>query len=306
MDGYQMKDISDTKVYKSNALAEAGYRLSLQEQRIVLSALSQIGRGDIVTDEVMYTVTANSIAKLTGKEVDDTYEELKEAVIRLKRRDVRLVDKPNGEGKYKEILITGWVQTISYVKEKGLVRLRFSKDILPYLSQLQKQFLSYNLESIAKFSSSYGIRVYELLVQWKTTGTREIEISEFKRMLDIQKKYTSIKDLKRWVLEPSIKDINKNSDFWVKQTQRKTGRNVTHFVFEFGLKSELKTKKSLPKEPKILGVPKGEIEKHARVGESYEEAAKRIKAELKNNKSSKERASREIKSMKEILEATES
>lgn len=306
MDGYQMKDISDTKVYKSNALAEAGYRLSLQEQRIVLSALSQIGRGDIVTDEVMYTVTANSIAKLTGKEVDDTYEELKEAVIRLKRRDVRLVDKPNGEGKHKEILITGWVQTISYVKEKGLVRLRFSKDILPYLSQLQKQFLSYNLESIAKFSSSYGIRVYELLVQWKTTGTREIEISEFKRMLDIQKKYTSIKDLKRWVLEPSIKDINKNSDFWVKQTQRKTGRNVTHFVFEFGLKSELKTKKSLPKEPKILGVPKGEIEKHARVGESYEEAAKRIKAELKNNKSSKERASREIKSMKEILEATES
>jgi len=306
MDGYQMKDISDIKVYKSNALAEAGYRLSLQEQRIVLSALSQIGRGDIVTDEVMYTVTANSIAKLTGKEVDDTYEELKEAVIRLKRRDVRLVDKPNGEGKYKEILITGWVQTISYVKEKGLVRLRFSKDILPYLSQLQKQFLSYNLESIAKFSSSYGIRVYELLVQWKTTGTREIEISEFKRMLDIQKKYTSIKDLKRWVLEPSIKDINKNSDFWVKQTQRKTGRNVTHFVFEFGLKSELKTKKSLPKEPKILGVPKGEIEKHARVGESYEEAAKRIKAELKNNKSSKERASREIKSMKERLAATES
>lgn len=301
-----MKDISDIKVYKSNALAEAGYRLSLQEQRIVLSALSQIGRGDIVTDEVMYTVTANSIAKLTGKEVDDTYEELKEAVIRLKRRDVRLVDKPNGEGKYKEILITGWVQTISYVKEKGLVRLRFSKDILPYLSQLQKQFLSYNLESIAKFSSSYGIRVYELLVQWKTTGTREIEISEFKRMLDIQKKYTSIKDLKRWVLEPSIKDINKNSDFWVKQTQRKTGRNVTHFVFEFGLKSELKTKKSLPKEPKILGVPKGEIEKHARVGESYEEAAKRIKAELKNNKSSKERASREIKSMKERLAATES
>lgn len=306
MDGYQMKDISDIKVYKSNALAEAGYRLSLQEQRIVLSALSQIGRGDIVTDEVMYTVTANSIAKLTGKEVDDTYEELKEAVIRLKRRDVRLVDKPNGEGKHKEILITGWVQTISYVKEKGLVRLRFSKDILPYLSQLQKQFLSYNLESIAKFSSSYGIRVYELLVQWKTTGTREIEISEFKRMLDIQKKYTSIKDLKRWVLEPSIKDINKNSDFWVKQTQRKTGRNVTHFVFEFGLKSELKTKKSLPKEPKILGVPKGEIEKHARVGESYEEAAKRIKAELKNNKSSKERASREIKSMKERLAATES
>ena len=283
-----MKDLSSSKVYKSNALAEAGYRLSIQEQRIILAALTQIGRDDVVTDEVMYTVTASSIAKLTGQDVKHAYQELQEAVIKLKRRDVRLTDKPNGEGKYKEIMITGWVQTISYVKEKGLVRLRFSKDILPYLSQLQKQFLSYNIESVAKFNSSYGIRLYELLVQWKTTGNREIEISEFRNMLDLNKKYESIRDLKRWVLDPSVKDINKHSDFWVKQTQRKAGRNVTHFIFNFGLKSEIKTKKVLPKESKILGVPKSEIEKKARAGESYEEAAERIKAELKNKKSSKE------------------
>ena len=297
-----MKDLSSSKVYKSNALAEAAYRLSIQEQRIILSALNQIGRADVVTDEVMYTVTASSIAKLTGQDVKHTYQELQEAVIKLKRRDVRLTDKPNGEGKYKEIMITGWVQTISYVKEKGLVRLRFSKDILPYLSQLQKQFLSYNIESVAKFNSSYGIRLYELLVQWKTTGNREIEISEFRNMLDLNKKYESIRDLKRWVLDPSVKDINKHSDFWVKQTQRKAGRNVTHFIFNFGLKSEIKTKKSLQKEPKILGVPKSEIEKKARKGESYEQAAARIKAKLKNKKSSKERASSEIESMKKILE----
>ena len=98
-----MKDLSSSKVYKSNALAEAAYRLSIQEQRIILSALNQIGRADVVTDEVMYTVTASSIAKLTGQDVKHTYQELQEAVIKLKRRDVRLTDKPNGEGKYKEI-----------------------------------------------------------------------------------------------------------------------------------------------------------------------------------------------------------
>jgi hypothetical protein len=41
-----MKDLSSGKVYKSNALAEAGYRLSIQEQRIILAALTQIGRDD--------------------------------------------------------------------------------------------------------------------------------------------------------------------------------------------------------------------------------------------------------------------
>ena len=289
-----MKDLISGKVYKSNALAEAGYRLSIQEQRIILAALSKIGRDDVVTDEVMYSITAKSIAKLTGKEVDDTYTELKEAAIRLKRRDIKLSKKPNGEGNIKlknRVLITGWVQTIAYIDTEGCVEIRFSKDILPYLSQLKEQFLSYNIESVAKFSSSYGIRLYELLAQWKTTGTREIEISEFKKMLDIQDKYTSIRNLKIRVLDPALKDINKHSDFWVKQTQRKAGRNVTHFIFNFGLKSEIKTKKSLPKEPKILGVPKSEIEKKARAGESYEEAAERIKAELKNKKSSKEKES---------------
>jgi plasmid replication initiation protein len=291
-----MKDLSSGKVYKSNALAEAGYRLSIQEQRIILAALTQIGRDDVVTDEVMYIVTAKSIAKLTGKEVDDTYAELKDAAIKLKRRDVRLTKKPNGEGTIKlknRVLITGWVQTIAYIDSEGCIEIRFSKDILPYLSQLKEQFLSYNIESVAKFSSSYGIRLYELLAQWKSTGLREIEISEFKKMLDIEDKYPSIKDLKLRVLDPALKDINTHSDFWVKQTQRKTGRNVTHFIFNFGLKSELNQKKLMPKEPKILGVPKSEIEKRARVGESYEQAAARIKAE---------RASKKIKAMKEILE----
>jgi plasmid replication initiation protein len=266
-----MKELISGKVYKSNALAEAGYRLSIQEQRIILAALTQIGRDDVVTDEVMYAVKASAIAKLTGQRVNDTYAELKDAVIKLKRRDIRLNKKPNGEGTIKlknRVLITGWVQTIAYIDSEGCVEIRFSKDILPYLSQLKEQFLSYNIESVAKFGSSYGIRLYELLAQWKNIGKREIEISEFKKILDIQDKYSSIKDLKRWVLDPSVKDINKHSDFWVKQTQRKTGRNVTHFIFEFGLKSELKTKKNLPKEPKILGVSKSEIEKHARVGKA--------------------------------------
>ncbi|MBM1207283.1 replication initiation protein, partial [Pseudomonas fragi] len=49
-------------VYKSNALVEAAYRLSVQEQRIVLACISQVKRSEPVTDEVMYSVTAEDIA----------------------------------------------------------------------------------------------------------------------------------------------------------------------------------------------------------------------------------------------------
>ena len=62
--------------------------------------------------------------------------------------------------------------------------------------------------------------------------------------------------------------------------QRKTGRKVTHLTFTFAEKQPAKPKTTpKPKERKILGVSESEIKKHAKVGESWEQAAARIKAE---------------------------
>ena len=133
-------------------------------------------------------------------------------------------------------------------------------------------------------TSLYGIRVYELLMQWKKTGKREIEIDWLKQQFEIGNKYPSIKDLKKYVIDPSIKDINTHSNYQVSWTQRKTGRKVTHLIFTFSEKkspqgnseSEKPKRTAKPKEKMILGVPASEIEAAARVGESYEDTAARI------------------------------
>ena len=41
------------QVVKSNSLIQAKYRLSIQEQRIMLLAISQIGKDEVLTDQVM-------------------------------------------------------------------------------------------------------------------------------------------------------------------------------------------------------------------------------------------------------------
>jgi plasmid replication initiation protein len=90
-----------------------------------------------------------------------------------------------------------------------------------------------------------------------------------------------IKDLKKYVIDPAIKDINTHSDYTVSWTQRKTGRNVTHLTFTFGKKQTAdKAQKlaSATQEPKIFGVPKSEVEKHALPGDSWQQAAERAKA----------------------------
>lgn len=289
-------------VYKSNALVEAAYRLSVQEQRILLACISQVRRDEAVTDEVLYSVRAADLAKLSGTAVEAAYSELKAAALRLKRREVRLTQEPNGKGKKTKVMITGWVQTIFYIEGEGRVELRFTKDMLPYLTELTRQFTKYALADVAKMDSAYAIRLYELLMQWGSQGRREIELSQLREWLQLEGRYPSIKDFKLRVLEPAVAQINEHSPLSVTWSQRKTGRKVTHLAFEYVAKSKAKPVTDKPKrerKPKAeaasaaagdvpsyaaalaqrAGLTPAQIARKARPGESWEQAATRLARE---------------------------
>jgi plasmid replication initiation protein len=169
--------------------------------------------------------------------------------------------------------------------DDGKICLTFAKDMLPYLSELKGQFTKYELKHIGNMTSIYGIRLYELLMQWKTTGKREIAIDWLKKQFEIDDKYAAMKDFKKYVIDPAVNDINIHSNYQVSWTQRKTGRNVTHLTFTFAEKQPLTPEKPKrvtqpkPKEKMYCGVPKSEIDKVARTGETYEDAATRINRE---------------------------
>lgn len=227
----------NSMVYKSNALVEAAYRLSVQEQRIILACIGQVRRDEEVTDEVLYSISAADLASVAGIAVGDAYKELKDAALRLKRREVRLTQEPNGAGKKPKTMITGWVQTIFYVEGEGRVELRFTKDMLPYLTGLQREFTRYALSDVAKMTSAHAIRLYELIVQWPE-GHREIEVRELRRWLQLEDRYPLMADLRRWVIEPAVEQINEHSPLMLTWSPRKTGRKVTHLVFDYTLKEK--------------------------------------------------------------------
>lgn len=263
-------------VYKSNALVEAAYRLSVQEQRIVLACISQVRRDEEVTDEVLYSVRAADLAQLSGTAIEAAYSELKTAALRLKRREVRLTQEPNGKGKKPKVMITGWVQTIFYVEGEGRVELRFTKDMLPYLTELTRQFTKYALADVAKMDSTYAIRLYELLMQWDSLGSREIELEQLREWLQLEGRYPSIKDFKLRVLEPAVEQINAHSPLAVTWEQRKTGRKVTHLLFTFGPKKPAKAVSRPTAKRKGGKLSDAEIAKAARPGETWEAARTRL------------------------------
>jgi len=271
------------QIYKSNALIEASYRLSVAEQRIMLACIAQVRRDEPITDAVLYSVSAQQIAEMSGTSPKQAYRELQEAALRLKRREVRLTQEPNGQGSKRKVMVTGWVQTIFYVEAEGRVELRFTRDMLPYLSELTEQFTRYALADVAKMTSAHAIRLYELLAQWGGIGEREIAIEFLREAMQLGDSYPVFKDLKRRVIEPAVAQINDHSPLAVTWEPRKTGRRVTHLAFTFGAKKKT-AKRAKPRAAVIKPAAAGaltdaELRKHARPGETWEQLRARLNAD---------------------------
>ena len=242
-------------VRKRNEVIRASYRLTPNEQAIILSAISQIDHDKNISDQEMYELNVRDLAKLTETNIDNAYRDFKEASTSLYRRELMLKHNNNNR-------LTRWVQTIEYNNGNGTILIQFSNQILPYLTNIRENFTSYNLRHVAKFKSTYGVRLYELLKQWRNKSTIDISIAELKEMFLLGDSYPLTSELKRRVLDAAVKDINKYSDLTTSYENIKNGRKITGFRFKF------KTKKQ--------PLTNDFIEKNARVGESWEDARKRL------------------------------
>lgn len=281
-------------IVKSNALIEASYRLNLREQRIILACIAQVDRSQPITDEHQYSVSARDYASLSDHRIEGAYQELKIAADSLFERRLTVFEHPN-TGQPRKITMR-WIQSIEYVEKEGRVAIRFGKDILPYLTELTRRFTKYALSDVAKMSSPHAIRLYELLMQWRDTGTREVSVDWVRQRLGLADKYPSYKDLRRWVIDPSVKQINEHSPIRVKWEARKSGRKVTHLIFTFTVPNKLPSPPAgSPKTPgkpakggdNIRGIPKALVEQRANPGESYDECAQRLIAERERAKRAK-------------------
>ena len=67
------------------------------------------------------------------------------------------------------------------LKEK-LSKLIFSPAIIPLITRLEEQFTKYDIEQVRELSTGYAVRLYEILIAWRSTGkTPIIEIQEFRK-----------------------------------------------------------------------------------------------------------------------------
>jgi plasmid replication initiation protein len=215
----------ENKVTQSNKLVEASHTLTLNEKRLVLCAASLIDSRKPLPKDGYLTVRADTFAEVFGIDVKHAYEALDDAATRLFNRDIRRYVK----GKLVERM--RWVFHVKYREGQGCVELGFSPTVLPHLTMLNKEFTSYQLKQIGSLSSFYSVRIYELMSQFIKIKQRECTLVQLREMLDLGEKYPNVKDLRRWVIDPALAELNKNTDLTVSVEPRRQGRKIIGFSF---------------------------------------------------------------------------
>lgn len=231
-------EMSELIACKSNALTEASYKLSLQEQRFLLVCVSRIdsrvGAAPPETQKTMTITAAEFHEAFPDMGRQNAEAKLKEAIDRLWDRSIII---KNAE-KREEFR---WVQyRAQYFKGEAKVEITFSDAIMPYLTQLKGQFTKVVVKNVSSLSSTYSIRIYELLQQFRSTGDRTIGIEDFRAMLGLDGKYKTFKSLNQLLITPAIAELNEKSDLAVTVETVKKGRTVVALRFRFKEDKQIK------------------------------------------------------------------
>ena len=259
-------------VVKSNQLIEASYRLTQVEQRIILAAIVEARESQQGLGEGLLSLNVSRFVEMFGMEEGSAYGQIKDAVARLFTRFIIVRDVYPVTGKPRVSKVR-WISTASYIDGDAVIQLRFAQDMVPYITRLEKEFTAYRIEKIGRMTSVHAVRLYELLVQYLRIGSRELEIAWLKDALQLEDNYNRIDHFKRDVINIAESQINEHSDIRVSHTQRKTGRSVTHL--NFTIRPEKPAVAPRTRKPAIT---RAYVEKNAQPGETYEQAAARLKA----------------------------
>ena len=225
------------KVYKNKKLNNANFgRYNLNDYQTLLLLISKLGKtnadGTYKQDSELkreHLITAKEFHDAFGVAIDSCYRVLKNAGKKLMETSITL-EKP-------ELFITQQINVCSkveYQHKEGSILVKLTDDILPYLAQVQKKFVLYNLKEVANFGSLYSTRLYELIQEFKDTGWLVKSIAQLREVFAVGKKFPLYANFKAKTFAHAVDEINSQyPTMKLRFEEIKEGRKVVSIDFRF-------------------------------------------------------------------------
>jgi plasmid replication initiation protein len=210
-------------VTKSNKLIEAKYKLSQNEQKIILMLSSLIQPND--KDFKSYTFMAKDIFKFLGIASENNHDDLRKILTKLVEKSIYIK-------KDKGYIVLSWLSSVESFYDKGTIKLCFDPTLKPYLLHLKNRFTTYKLDNIIKLDSIYAIRLYELLKQYEKLKERLFKVEDLRYILGLTNdEYKNYFDFKKNIILVAQKELKNKSDIYFEFEDIKSGKSIIEIKF---------------------------------------------------------------------------
>lgn len=240
-DNNKYLELRNRTVVKANDIIQRSrFSLSLIQQRVIIYLLSHITPQD--EEFQLYEFSIVEFCKVCGMDYESgkNYEALKQAIKDISDKSM-WIELPNGDD-----TLVRWIEKPYISKKSGIIRIKLDEDLKPYLLQLKRNFTQYELVWTLHFKSKYTIRLYELVksihFQEGEEYTREFSMSDIRRLLDAEN-YTDYKDLRKRVIDPAVKEINRYSDKFISYEPIRSGKSYRGLEFTIYTKEDFEIRK---------------------------------------------------------------
>jgi plasmid replication initiation protein len=214
-----------------NNIQECFKSMSIDEKRLLVLA-SPIARVTNATEKDPITITAENFAKECNIKTHSAYKSMEEASKHMLRRYFTYTDE-----KGKKVSCS-WVIRAKY--DNGAISICFPEEVLLMLKEFDKlnPYTKYKKEVVLRLKKDYSFDLYHLAKKYQGLGKFELSLDRIKTELGLPKSYDRISNLKTRVLEPSLEEINSQTDLNLTYENIKEGRTVVGFRFKVKEKFE--------------------------------------------------------------------
>jgi plasmid replication initiation protein len=229
MNSKELKKPDPGLAAQSHKLIEASYKMSVPAKRVMLMLLGQIHPGQQDVSKKI-KIHASDYSERTGITIKQSYADIKNGCDELMKTII--TTRHQKEKSTEKCVVVSWMKYHDY---EGWLEATFTPWIAPYIHSLHRLgYKTIAIDEAVKFKRFYTIRLYELLMQFDSTGNRYIKLESLREIFQIEKsKYPKFAAFRKWVLEPSIFEINEKTKWVVSWEPKKTGKKVTSISFSF-------------------------------------------------------------------------
>jgi plasmid replication initiation protein len=225
------------KSYKDKKLNSANFGdFSHSDYQVFLHLVSKLGGvdefGKYLQPEQLqreHILTAKEFSEVFNCDIHNSYRMLHKSCKKLMKTSINLE-----KIELNEIWEINICSTAKYNKKEGRITVKFTDDIMPYLAQVRKKFVLYNLKEIANFGSLYTTRLYELIQEFKETGWMLKSVDQLRKIFAVgHNKFKLYGNFKAKILKSACQEINDNYDMDMRFEEIKEGRKVVAVKFLF-------------------------------------------------------------------------